>query len=170
MSQKDKDKVFWEEIKKMVREEVLAERMNVKLKIKKLPNFCGSELKYQTPGSVGIDLYAAEDVNILKNNVGIVPLGIAIKVPLGYEAQIRSRSGLSIKLITVGNSPGTIDQDYTNEVQAIIYNNRVEGFAVKKGERICQMVIAPVAKCEIEYVDEIPKTERTGGFGSTGRF
>lgn len=127
---------------------------------------------YATPGSAGMDLRAnnEEDIVIRPLCRAIVPTGIFIQLPVGYEAQIRPRSGLAAKSgITVLNSPGTIDSDYRGEVCAILVNLSDKEFVVKRGERICQMVIARHETAEIEEVDTLDDTERgAGGFGHTG--
>ena len=179
---KDNDKVLIQELKKQIKEEILKEledkQKNVVLKVKKLPNFSGGEIKYQTPGSVGLDLRASivdpntkkpATITILPGCVEAIPLGIAVQIPDGYEMQIRTRSSLSLTRITVENSPGTIDQDFRNQLMAIIANDRIKPYSVENGDRICQAIIAPAVRCKIEYVDELSETERgANGFGSTG--
>jgi len=145
----------------------------VKLNVKKL---AGSEdlpdLKYMTEHAAGVDLYAAvkEDVVLKHGEHKLIPTGISIAIPLGYEAQVRPRSGLAYKKgVSVVNSPGTIDADYRGEVGVILINHGNDDFVVKRSERIAQMIITPYLKAEIEYLDELPDTERgSGGFGSTG--
>jgi dUTP pyrophosphatase len=101
----------------------------------------------------------------------MVPTGLAIALPQGFEAQVRPRSGLAAKHgITALNSPGTIDADYRGEIQVILINHGTEPFAIRRGERIAQMVIAPVVQVRLNAVDSLPETGRgSGGFGSTGR-
>lgn len=127
---------------------------------------------YATPGSAGMDLRAANDEDIVIRPLGraIVPTGIFIQLPVGYEAQIRPRSGLAAKSgITVLNSPGTIDSDYRGEICAILVNLSDKPFTVSRGERICQMVIARHETAELVEVDSLDDTERgDGGFGHTG--
>lgn len=127
---------------------------------------------YATPGSAGMDLRAANDEDIVIRPLGraIVPTGIFIQLPVGYEAQIRPRSGLAAKSgITVLNSPGTIDSDYRGEICAILVNLSDKPFTVSRGERICQMVIARHETAELVEVESLDDTERgDGGFGHTG--
>lgn len=119
-----------------------------------------------------MDLLAAiEEPIILKPMERVlVPTGIAVEIPPGFEAQIRPRSGLAIRHgITLLNTPGTIDADYRGEIKVILINLGSEDFVVRRGDRIAQMVIAPVIKVELEEVEELSPTKRlTGGFGSTG--
>ncbi len=128
--------------------------------------------KYETAGSSGMDLAANNEVSIIiaPNKSAIVPTGISISIPKGFEAQIRPRSGLAAKKnITVLNTPGTIDSDYTGEIKIILINLGKESFKVEKGLRIAQMVICPVTQVVLEEVESLEKTDRgTGGFGSTG--
>ncbi len=127
---------------------------------------------YATDGSAGMDLRAniGEDVVINPLGRAIVPTGIFMALPVGYEAQIRPRSGLAAKSgVTVLNSPGTIDSDYRGEVCAILVNLSDSPFTIHNGDRICQMVIAKYEKAEIEEVATLDDTERgAGGFGHTG--
>jgi len=142
--------------------------------IKQLP---GSEdlplPRYMTPHAAGMDLYAAvtDDVTLAPGERSLVPAGIAIALPEGCEAQIRPRSGLAIKNgLTLLNAPGTIDADYRGEIKIIMANLGQEPFTVRRGERIAQMVVAPVLTATLSAVDELPETERnSGGFGHTGR-
>ncbi len=142
--------------------------------IKQLP---GSEdlplPRYMTPHAAGMDLYAAvtDDIILAPGERSLVPAGIAIALPEGCEAQIRPRSGLAIKNgITLLNAPGTIDADYRGEIKIIMANLGQEPFTVRRGERIAQMVVAPVLTATLSAVDELPETERnSGGFGHTGR-
>lgn len=129
---------------------------------------------YQTPGAAGLDLAAClpENEGILLNPgaIRLVPTGIAIAVPEGFEAQIRPRSGLATKHgISMPNTPGTIDSDYRGEVLVPLINLGQDAFSITHGMRIAQMVIAPVARATIVEVAELDDTRRgTGGFGSTG--
>ncbi len=145
----------------------------LKIKVKRLPHSEGIDLpSYATPLASGMDLKAAIDgsVVIKPGERVIVPTGIAIELPEGYEAQIRPRSGLAIKKgITVLNSPGTIDADYRGEIKVILINLGKESVEIRRGERIAQMVICPVIRVEFEEVSELTETIRgNGGFGSTG--
>lgn len=127
---------------------------------------------YATPGSAGMDLCAAIDrVLVLESRArALVPTGLMIALPAGYEAQVRSRSGLAAKHgLQVLNAPGTIDEDYRGEVKVILINHGEEPFMVKPGMRIAQMVIAPVIRAVLVEVSDLDETERAeGGFGSTG--
>lgn len=143
------------------------------LKIIRLPHALDLELpSYATPDSAGMDVRAAnsKDVVLASGERMLIPTGLIFEIPRGYEIQIRPRSGLAIKNgITMLNSPGTIDSDYRGEVKVIVINHGREPFMVKRGERIAQLVIAPVVQLKIEEVDHLSSTERgTGGFGSTG--
>ena len=147
----------------------------MKLKVKTLAHFAGLELPaYQTPGSAGLDLPAAvpEDAPaiIQPGRWTLIPTGIAIALEEGYEAQIRPRSGLAArKGVTCLNTPGTVDADYRGELRVNLINHGQEPFLVQRGERIAQMIIAPVMQIEWDSVDTLDETERgAGGFGSTG--
>ena len=128
--------------------------------------------KYETEGSSGMDLSANIDttINIDPGKKEIIPTGISISVPKGFEIQIRPRSGLAAKHnITVLNTPGTIDSDYRGELKVILINLGQKKFKVEKGFRIAQMVLCPITKIEFEEVDNLDSTDRgKGGFGSTG--
>lgn len=125
-----------------------------------------------TKGAAGMDLRAnvESDINIPKGSIVLVPTGIAISLPLGYEAQIRPRSGLALKHgITMVNTPGTVDSDYRGEINVIMINLGKEDFIVKRGDRIAQMVINKIEIPKITEVDKLDKTPRgEEGFGSTG--
>jgi dUTP pyrophosphatase len=125
---------------------------------------------YATPGSSGMDVVAAEGGTIRPGETKLVPTGFAIAVPGGYEAQVRPRSGLAIKHgVGILNTPGTIDSDYRGEVKIILTNFGSADFVFSRGDRIAQMVIAPVVTAEMEEVTRLDETERgAGGFGSTG--
>lgn len=128
---------------------------------------------YETTSSAGMDLRAFTDTEIVLKPFErkLIPTGLYIELPDGYEAQIRPRSGLAIKSgITVLNSPGTIDADYRGEIKVILINLSDTDFTIKSGDRICQMVIAKHEKAEFIEVEEISETERgAGGFGHTGK-
>lgn len=128
---------------------------------------------YETASSAGMDLRAFVDADVVLKPFErkLIPTGLYIELPDGYEAQIRPRSGLAIKSgITVLNSPGTIDADYRGEIKVILINLSQEDFTIKSGDRICQMVIAKHEKAEFVEVNEISETERgAGGFGHTGK-
>lgn len=144
----------------------------MKIKIKKLHAFDLPIPQYMTEGSSGLDLYAANDEPIVieVGKTGLVPTSIAIAIPIGYEAQIRPRSGLAIKYgITILNSPGTIDADYRGEIKVIVINLGNEEYILERGERIAQMVFTKVEKADLIVVDELDETIRgDGGFGHTG--
>ena len=128
---------------------------------------------YATDRSVGMDLSAAvqNDLVIEPGQTGLVPTGLMIAVPEGYEAQIRPRSGLALNHgITVPNSPGTVDPDYRGEVKVILHNLGSNPFKITRGMRIAQMVIVPAVQASIMVVEELPPTERgEGGFGHSGK-
>ncbi|HVY89521.1 MAG TPA: dUTP diphosphatase [Hyphomonadaceae bacterium] len=130
---------------------------------------------YETADAAGMDLRAAvpeqEPVILAAGERAMIPTGLTIALPPGYEAQVRPRSGLAAKFgVTCLNSPGTIDADYRGEVKVILINHGKDPFIVKRGERIAQMVIAPVTRAVFDHVDSLDETKRgTGGFGSTGR-
>jgi dUTP pyrophosphatase len=128
---------------------------------------------YATAGAAGMDLLAAVDkpVRIAPLGRALIPTGIAIALPTGFELQIRPRSGLALKHgITLPNTPGTIDEDYRGEIQVILLNASDETFTVTRGMRIAQAVIAPVFHAAWTEVENLDETERgAGGFGSTGR-
>jgi dUTP pyrophosphatase len=128
---------------------------------------------YQTEHAAGMDLHAAVDaaVTIAPGEVVAVPTGLRLEIPPGYEGQIRGRSGLAAKhAIGVPNAPGTIDADYRGEVKVLLVNWGRASFTVTRGERIAQLVVAPVAHATLEVVTELSATVRgDGGFGHTGR-
>jgi dUTP pyrophosphatase len=128
---------------------------------------------YATPGSAGMDLCAAveNDLSIRPSETVLIPTGFKIGLPEGYEAQVRPRSGLAIKhSIGVLNSPGTIDSDYRGEIKVILTNFGGTAFVVRRGDRIAQMVIAPVTRVAWEIVENVNDTSRgAGGFGHSGR-
>lgn len=149
--------------------------MTSKIAIKRLPHHGELPLpSYQTTGSAGMDLTAAigaEETIVLKPGARrAIPTGLAIALPQTLEAQVRPRSGLALKSgITIANAPGTIDSDYRGEIQVILVNLSDTDFAVKRGDRIAQMVIAPVMQISWLAVDDLDETARgAGGFGSTG--
>jgi dUTP pyrophosphatase len=128
--------------------------------------------EYETPQSAGLDLRANIEEPVVLNSLerALIPTGLFIELPKGYEAQIRPRSGLAIKNgISLVNSPGTIDADYRGEIKIILINLSKDPFTVTDGERICQMVVAKHEQVEWENANELDKTERgEGGFGHTG--
>lgn len=130
---------------------------------------------YQTADAAGLDLMAAvpegAPMTLAPGQYALVPTGLAIALPSGHEAQVRPRSGLAAKHgVTVLNSPGTIDADYRGEIKVILINHGAAPFVIKRGERIAQMVIAPVVQAALVPVATLSATDRgAGGFGSTGR-
>ncbi|UPY38143.1 dUTP diphosphatase [Sediminicoccus sp. KRV36] len=144
----------------------------MKVLVQRLPHAEGLPLPgYATPGAAGMDLLAAADMTIPPGGRALVPTGLAIALPDGFEMQVRPRSGLALKHgVTVLNAPGTVDSDYRGEVGVILLNTAAEAFSVARGERIAQAVFAPVTRAEWEEVVVLPETQRgAGGFGSTGR-
>lgn len=144
---------------------------NVPVLVKRLPHGAGLELPaYATPGAAGMDVVSAEDVTIAPGARHAVATGLAMAIPPGYEIQVRPRSGLALKHgITVPNTPGTIDSDYRGELKVILINHGAEPFAIRRGDRVAQLVLAPVTRgawLEVEELDETARGE--GGFGSTG--
>ncbi len=129
--------------------------------------------RYMTEHAAGMDLHAAvaEDIILKPGERVLVGTGLSIAVPPGYEAQIRPRSGLAIRHgITLLNSPGTIDADYRGEIKLIMINHGRDDFVIRAGERLAQMVIAPVARCRWEEKEELEESRRgDGGFGHTGK-
>jgi dUTP pyrophosphatase len=147
----------------------------VKVKIKRIRPQEDSDLpspRYMTEKSSGMDLYAAVNEEIFLNpgQRRLIPTGIAVSVPEGYEAQVRPRSGLALRDgITLANTPGTIDADYRGEIGVLLINHGEKPFQVKRGDRVAQMVIVPVARAELEWVEDLDETPRSGGgFGHTG--
>ena len=128
---------------------------------------------YKTSGSSGMDLvaYIKNKITINPGKTAIIPTGIAVAIPKNYEIQIRPRSGLAAKkVISVLNTPGTVDADYRGEIKIILINLSKKSFVVKSGDRIAQMILCPVAKGRLKEVKNLPKTVRgKGGFGSTGK-
>jgi dUTP pyrophosphatase len=149
--------------------------IKVKVKVRRLPHADGLPLpEYQTADAAGFDLLAAvalhDPIMLAPGDRTLVPTGLIFELPPGSEAQVRPRSGLAAKFgVTVLNSPGTIDADYRGEVSVILINLGKEPFAIKRGERIAQLVVARVEHVRIEPVSELGGTSRgEGGFGSTG--
>jgi dUTP pyrophosphatase len=127
---------------------------------------------YQTEGAAGMDLHAClgEPLSLKAGEWAVIPTGLALSIPAGYEAQVRPRSGLASRHgITVLNSPGTIDSDYRGEVCIILINHGGKDYSIEPGERIAQMIFAPVTRAALELSRELDTTERAcGGFGHTG--
>jgi dUTP pyrophosphatase len=140
------------------------------LKVKKLKEDVKLPV-YSTDGSAGLDLFSAEEVEIPAGQWKLIGTGISIELPDGFEAQVRPRSGLALKGITVLNTPGTIDPDYRGEVKVILFNVSDQNFKVEKGMKIAQLVISKFERVKVEVVDKLSDTKRgEGGFGSTGIF
>jgi dUTP pyrophosphatase len=144
----------------------------VKLNILRLPHGIDLPLpSYATAGSAGMDLRSAENITLKPGARALVATGIAIALPVYFEAQVRPRSGLAVKHgVTVLNSPGTIDADYRGEIKVPLVNLGAEDFVIARGDRIAQMVVAPVTMAELVEVSVLDDTSRgSGGFGSSGQ-
>jgi len=147
--------------------------MSIPVRVRRLPHGEGLSLPaYATAGAAGMDLLAAviEPVTIAPGQRALIPTGLAIALPPGYELQVRPRSGLALRHgIVLPNSPGTIDEDYRGELQVIVLNAGDAPFTVERGTRIAQAVLAPVVRARWHEVDSLDQTARNqGGFGSTG--
>lgn len=149
--------------------------MSVRVAVKRLPH--GADLPlpaYATDGAAGLDLMAAVEAEVIlaPGARALIPTGLAIALPRGYEAQLRPRSGLALKHgVTVLNAPGTIDCDYRGELKALLINHSDAPFAVERGLRIAQLVVAPVSHAALAEVEDLDETGRgAGGYGSTGGF
>lgn len=148
----------------------------IKVPVVRLAHAAGLELPaYQSEGAAGLDLLAAIDrqhpLTLAPGARALIPTGLVLELPLGYEAQVRPRSGLALKYgVTILNSPGTIDSDYRGEVGVILANLGQAPFEIRRGERIAQLVVSPVTRAQLVEVAEVSTTERgDGGFGSTGK-
>ena len=148
----------------------------ISVSIKQLPHGEGMPLPaYHTPDAAGMDLLAAipddQPLILSPGQRGLVPTGLVIALPAGFEAQVRPRSGLAARHgVTVLNAPGTIDADYRGEIAVLLINHGEAPFSIRRGERIAQMVVAPVSQVELVETEALPATSRgAGGFGSTGR-
>lgn len=144
----------------------------ITVKLMRLPHGEGLPLPaYATAGAAGMDIVAAEDLILASGARAAVATGFAIAIPEGYEVQVRPRSGLALKHgVTCLNTPGTIDSDYRGEVKVILANLGAEPFGIARGDRIAQLVPAPVQRAMLQEVESLEDTVRgTGGFGSTGR-
>ncbi len=147
--------------------------MSVRVALKRLPHGEGLPLPaYMSEHAAGADLCAAvaEQITLEPGARALVPTGFSIALPPGYEAQVRPRSGLAIRSgVTTLNAPGTIDADYRGEVQIVLANLGAEPVVIRRGDRIAQMIVAPVSQARFGIVEELPPTVRgDGGFGSTG--
>ena len=143
----------------------------VAVRIRRLPHGEGLPLPaYATPGAAGMDVVAAEEATLAPGERHAVATGFSVAIPEGFEIQVRPRSGLALKHgITVPNTPGTIDSDYRGELKVILINHGAEPFPIHRGDRIAQLVLAPVTLAAWVEVAELDETERgAGGFGSTG--
>ena len=145
----------------------------LKVQVKILPHGQGIPLpKYMSDHAAGMDLYAAVQTDLIIPSGGwkLVPTGLAMAIPEGYEAQVRPRSGLALKQgISVLNTPGTVDADYRGEVGVILMNHSKDDLVVKRGDRIAQMIINKIERIAFDEVDVLPETGRgAGGFGHTG--
>ena len=127
--------------------------------------------RYETDGAAGLDLRADEPFSLAPGERRLVPTGLALEIPPGHEGQVRPRSGLAVRHgIALVNAPGTIDSDYRGEVQVILVNLGQAPVPFARGDRIAQLVIAPVTRVQLELVEDLSATDRgAGGFGSTGR-
>lgn len=125
---------------------------------------------YQTPGSAGLDLRCTESFTLAPLERMLIPTGVRVAIPAGYEGQVRPRSGLAVKHgLSMVNTPGTIDSDYRGEIKICMINLGQSTVEIEKGERVAQLVICPVKRAELAVVDSLEETDRgEGGFGSTG--
>ncbi|MEE4200831.1 dUTP diphosphatase [Erythrobacter sp.] len=143
----------------------------VRVEVKRLAHGEGLALPaYATAGSAGMDILSAEDVTIAPGSRHAVATGLSVAIPAGYEIQVRPRSGLAFKHgITVPNTPGTIDSDYRGELKVLLINHGSVDFTIARGDRVAQLVLAPVTQAAWSEVEELDVTTRgAGGFGSTG--
>ncbi len=143
----------------------------ITIRLKRLAHGEGLPLPaYATAGAAGMDVVAAEELDLMPGQRHAVATGFAMAIPDGYEVQVRPRSGLALKHgITVPNTPGTIDSDYRGELKVIMINHGDAPFPIRRGDRIAQLVAAPVQRADFSEVDDLDATARgAGGFGSTG--
>lgn len=143
----------------------------VPVMVRRLPHGEGLNLPaYATAGAAGMDVLSAEDVTLAPGTRHAVATGLAVAIPHGFEIQVRPRSGLALKHgITVPNTPGTIDSDYRGELKVILINHGPVPFEIRRGDRVAQLVLAPVTRASWLEVEELDETQRgEGGFGSTG--
>jgi dUTP pyrophosphatase len=145
---------------------------NISIRFKKLEHFNGNLPAYQSAGAAGMDISACLKgaITLAPGERKLIPTGLSVEIPAGLEMQVRPRSGLALKKgLTVLNSPGTIDSDYRGEIGVILINLGAEDFTISHGERIAQLVVAPVVQPVVLSVTELTETVRgAGGFGSTG--
>lgn len=145
--------------------------MTIRIRLTRLPHGEGLPLpSYATSGAAGMDVVAAEDLDLMPGQRHAVATGFKVAIPDGYEIQVRPRSGLALKYgISVPNTPGTIDSDYRGELKVIVINHGDQAFPIRRGERIAQLVPAAVTRADFDEVEQLCETERgAGGFGSTG--
>lgn len=144
--------------------------MNNVIKIKKLHKDAIIP-KYQTAGSAGFDLHSIDNATLKPGKQLLIPIGIAVEIPENTELQLRPRSGLALKyMLSLTNSPGTLDSDYRGEIKVILINHDIKSFQVMKGDRIAQAVLSPVIQGDLIEVEELSETKRgVGGHGSTGK-
>lgn len=152
----------------------MAGESDIRVFVAVLPHGVGLPLpEYKTAGAAGCDLRAAieTELTIAPGGRTLVPTGIAVAIPDGYEGQVRMRSGLAIESgLALLNAPGTIDSDYRGEIRVLMANLAAEPATIRRGDRIAQLVFSPVARARFEPVDALPQSARgAGGFGSTGR-
>lgn len=139
------------------------------LKVKYLNPGMTLPVKYQSDCASGIDLRAAHHYPLYPGRVVKIATGVAVELPPGHEGQVRPRSGLALQGVTVANAPGTIDSDYRGEIGVLLINHGLGLVEICRGDRVAQLVVAPMVRAEIVTVDELSETERgAGGFGSTG--
>ena len=139
------------------------------LKVKVINKSQNKLPKYETPGSAGMDVRSNEDYTLKPERRTLISTGLFFEIPEGFEFQIRPRSGMAAKYgITVLNAPGIIDSDYRGELGIILYNSGQSEFEIKKGDRIAQLVLAPVTRFDFELAEDLSASERKGGYGSTG--
>ncbi len=144
---------------------------DIPVQVRRLPHGEGLDLpQYATEGAAGMDVVSAEDVTLPPGARHAVATGLALAIPPGYEIQVRPRSGLALKHgISVPNTPGTIDSDYRGELKVILINHGSQPFVIARGDRVAQLVLAPVTRAFWQEVSELEDTARgSGGFGSTG--
>lgn len=148
----------------------------MEVKVKRLPHADGLPLpEYQSSGAAGLDLVAAvppdAPISLAPGQSCLAPTGLVLEIPEGFEAQVRPRSGLALKHgVTVLNTPGTVDSDYRGEIGVLLINFGAKPFQIARGDRIAQIVVAPVTRARLKLIDDLQETERgAGGFGSTGR-
>lgn len=160
------------QVERIVNDTLWSRQEKVTLKLKRLENFKGDLPSYATSGASGLDVRACLEENVIlqPGERSLIPTGLSVEIPHGYEIQVRPRSGLAImKGLSLVNTPGTVDADYRGEVKVILINLGQEPITIQDQERIAQLVVCPVIHADIEDVTKLSSTERdAGGFGSTG--